>query len=129
MNRKATTVHVFLDLSSKTVFQLNFLRHHPVNSSENFIVPELLTGYNSRALLTLYVLLTDVAQLTCTGCRVVLILPIPSTVVTAIPSTAHSGSKQQFAEKCIIGVKVDGYPIDRPSKTRKCQQTAVQLVR
>ena len=33
-------------------------------------------------------------------------LPIPSTVVTAIPSTAHSGSKQVFVEKCIIIVKV-----------------------
>ena len=32
-------------------------------------------------------------------------LPIPSTVVTAIPSTAHNGSKQPFAEKCLISVK------------------------
>ena len=43
---------------------------------------------------------------TCTGCKAVLVLPIPSTVVTAIPSTAHSGSKQPFAEKCLISVKV-----------------------
>ena len=32
-------------------------------------------------------------------------LPIPSTVVTAIPSTAHNGSKQPFAEKCMENVK------------------------
>ena len=42
---------------------------------------------------------------TCTGWSVVLVLPIPSTVVTAIPSTAHNGSKQPFAEKCIENVK------------------------
>ena len=35
-------------------------------------------------------------------------LPIPSTVVTAIPSTAHNGSKQPFAEKCIKNVKDNG---------------------
>ena len=43
---------------------------------------------------------------TCTGCRAVFVLPIPSTVVTAIPSTAHNGSKQPFAEKCLNAVKV-----------------------
>ena len=42
---------------------------------------------------------------TCTGWSVVLVLPIPSTVVTAIPSTAHNGSKQPFAEKCMENVK------------------------
>ena len=42
---------------------------------------------------------------TCTGWIVVLVLPIPSTVVTAIPSTAHNGSKQPFAEKCMENVK------------------------
>ena len=42
---------------------------------------------------------------TCTAWSVVLVLPIPSTVVTAIPSTAHNGSKQPFAEKCIKNVK------------------------
>ena len=43
---------------------------------------------------------------TCTGCRAVLVLPIPSTVVTAMPSMAHNGSKQPFAEKCLSCVKV-----------------------
>ena len=43
---------------------------------------------------------------TCTGCKTVLVLPIPSTVVTAIPSTAHNGIKQPFAEKCLFNVKV-----------------------
>ena len=43
---------------------------------------------------------------TCTGCKTVLVLPIPSTVVTAIPSTAHNGIKQPFAEKCLFKVKV-----------------------
>ena len=42
---------------------------------------------------------------TCTGCKAVLVLPIPSTVVTAMPSTAHNGSKQPFAEKCLSSVK------------------------
>lgn len=42
---------------------------------------------------------------TCTGWRVVLVLPIPSTVVTAIPSTAHNGNRHPFAEKCISNVK------------------------
>ena len=42
---------------------------------------------------------------TCTGWSAVLVLPIPSTVVTAIPSIAHNGSKQPFAEKCMENVK------------------------
>ena len=65
------------------------------------------------------VVITNAALITCTGCSAVLMLPMPSTVVTAIPSTAHNGSKQPFAEKCIISVKVDGYPIHRPNTTRK----------
>ena len=44
-------------------------------------------------------------HITCTGCRAVLVLPIPSTVVTAMPSMAHNGSKQPFAEKCLSCVK------------------------
>jgi len=45
------------------------------------------------------------AVFTCTGCRAVFVLPIPSTVVTAMPSTAHNGNKQPFAEKCLYTVK------------------------
>jgi len=49
----------------------------------------------------------DHLVLTCTGCKAVLVLPIPSTVVTAMPSTAHNGSKQPFAAKCLTSVKVE----------------------
>ena len=49
---------------------------------------------------------------TCTGCKTVLVLPIPSTVVTAIPSTAHNGIKQPFAEKCLVNVKVRGHKVN-----------------
>ena len=58
-------------------------------------------GYGKREVLT-----PIPAEFTCTGCRAVLVLPMPSTVVTAMPSTAHNGSKQPFAEKCLMSVKV-----------------------
>ena len=38
---------------------------------------------------------------TCTGWRPVLVLPIPSTVVTARPCIEQIGAKQAFTEKCL----------------------------
>lgn len=39
--------------------------------------------------------------LTCTGCSLVLMLPTPSTVVTAVPCREHRGTRHAMTEKCL----------------------------
>ena len=68
------------------------------------IIPHHRSHHTTSHYITSH-LISQITYITCTGCRAVLVLPIPSTVVTAMPSTAHNGNKQPFAEKCLISVK------------------------
>ena len=77
--------------------QVSLLNCHKHSSDCDSIISE--TSLIIRVCIVFHVIST------CTGWSAVLVLPIPSTVVTAIPSTAHNGSKQPFAEKCMENVK------------------------
>ena len=49
---------------------------------------------NIKVFFNSFVLIT----FTCTGCRQVFVLPMPSTVVTANPCMAHTGARHAFTE-------------------------------